>query len=370
MTTKLAVTSLLLVVAAASIAGDNATYVSQSVPSSMQAGGRYRVTETFQNSGTTSWTETGGVGSYRLGSRNPDNNTIWGWDNRAKLAPGESVVPGASKTFGFEVTAPSQPGNYNFQWSMVHEGIGSGWFGSKSPNVVVTVTQPAGLSLDIISRNGRQIGLRQFTYQGQPFLTGGGIYLICSRDGGADNPQTNFGSEQSNDGVTMSNGAGQTGPSFRMSFERTSTATFRVSADIGPVSQTIFLPNLAIDFDKSVITSWAFDGTSYREGGCNDYRTRQGSTGTFAGIRSPCPLIVNGKLIGYVGVVATGTSPNWWQVSGSGGSVKVVVNKATARNLTFPGFTRHPYTYNIGFGFSRLDPGQSAHLDGTIQVTR
>lgn len=359
----------ILFVAVSAHGGNNAACLSQSVPTTMEAGTRRQIRIVMKNTGTTTWNENGGVGSFRLGSQNPGNNQVWRVDNRIKLLPGESVRPNAIKTFTFDVIAPTSAGRYNFQWQMVHEGV-SHWFGSKTPNLAITVTQPRGVSLDLMSRNGRQLGLRQMTYQGRRLLTGGGMYLICSRDGGADNPRTNFGSEQSRDGYTMGNDAGQVGPPFRLSFERTSPTTIRFSADIGPVNQTVYEANLAMDFDKALFALWEFDGTSSKEGGCNNYRLRQGNSGTFASIRSPCPLVVDRVLVGYVGIVAPGTSPAWWKVNGSGGNVKVTVNKATARNLRSSSFTRHPYTHNIGFGFGQLSRGQSAHLDGTIEVSR
>jgi RHS repeat-associated protein len=52
-----------------------------------------------------------------------------------------SVGPGGQANFSFQITAPSTPGSYNFQWRMVQENVQ--WFGPFTPNVVVTVTAPA-----------------------------------------------------------------------------------------------------------------------------------------------------------------------------------------------------------------------------------
>ena len=111
---------------------DNATFISQSVPTSMTAGLSYNVSVTMRNSGTTTWTSD----VYKLGSQNPQDNTTWG-TSRVYLPAGTTVPPGSDYTFNFTVTAPSTAGNYNFQWQMVHEGVQ--WFGDLTPNVVVSV---------------------------------------------------------------------------------------------------------------------------------------------------------------------------------------------------------------------------------------
>ena len=112
---------------------NDAAYVSQSVPSPMCTGKSYSVSVTMRNTGTTTWTA---AGNYRLGSQNPQDNTIWG-TGRVFLSGSDSIGPGASKTFAFTVTAPSTPGTYNFQWRMVQDGVE--WFGGYTPNVAVTV---------------------------------------------------------------------------------------------------------------------------------------------------------------------------------------------------------------------------------------
>jgi RHS repeat-associated protein len=110
---------------------NDAQFVAQNVPTSMNPGQTYPVSVTFQNTGTTTWTTANG---YRLGSQNPQDNTTWGL-SRVDLP--NSVAPGASVTINFNVTAPAASGPHNFQWGMVHGA--SEWFGSSTANVVVTV---------------------------------------------------------------------------------------------------------------------------------------------------------------------------------------------------------------------------------------
>jgi hypothetical protein len=111
----------------------NASFLSQSAPSSMTAGQVYPVSVTVQNTGTTTWTA---AAKFRLGTLNPPDNTTWGF-NRVLLPNGVSVTPGSTYTFNFNVTAPITPGTYNLQWKMLQEGVA--WFGGQSSNLTTTV---------------------------------------------------------------------------------------------------------------------------------------------------------------------------------------------------------------------------------------
>lgn len=118
-------------------AGNDAAFVSQSVPTSMIAGQQYAVSITMLNLGTTTWPANA---DYKLGSQNPQDNTTWGL-NRVVVT--SSTAPNSEVTFNFTVTAPATPGNYNFQWRMLREGVLQ-WFGALTTNVSVSVTSPAG----------------------------------------------------------------------------------------------------------------------------------------------------------------------------------------------------------------------------------
>src|SRR5207249_1025197 len=112
---------------------NDASFVSQSVPSVMTPGQTYAVSVTMQNTGGTTWSA---GAAYRLGSQNPQDNTTWG-TSRVSLPGGSSVAPGANVTFSFNVTAPATAGTYNFQWRMVQDGVE--WFGALSANAAVRV---------------------------------------------------------------------------------------------------------------------------------------------------------------------------------------------------------------------------------------
>jgi hypothetical protein len=121
---------------------DGASFVSQSVQTSMRTNQSYSASVTMYNSGTTTWTSD----TYRLSSQNPQNNTLWTGSPRIYLPAGTTVPPGSSYTFYFTVTAPASVGSYNFQWRMVNES--AGWFGDYTPNLVINVTSGPTCSVD------------------------------------------------------------------------------------------------------------------------------------------------------------------------------------------------------------------------------
>ena len=110
---------------------NQAAFVGQGVPRIMVSFESYEVSITMRNTGNTTWTA--GT-NYRLGSQNPQDNTRWGL---ARVELPHSVPPGGEVTFTFTVTPPRTIGNYNFQWRMVQDGVE--WFGSYTPNVVISV---------------------------------------------------------------------------------------------------------------------------------------------------------------------------------------------------------------------------------------
>ncbi|HOI97844.1 MAG TPA: NBR1-Ig-like domain-containing protein, partial [Candidatus Pacearchaeota archaeon] len=81
-------------------------FVSQTVPQTMTAGQTYQASIIMKNTGKTAWVE---ADKFRLGSQNPQDNWIWR-EGRVHLAVGESIAPGQTKTFNFDVKAPATPG--------------------------------------------------------------------------------------------------------------------------------------------------------------------------------------------------------------------------------------------------------------------
>ncbi len=109
---------------------NDAAFVSQSVPATMNAGQKYTVSVTMRNTGGTTWSETA---HHRLAIQIPGDP----FTHRRLLPAGVTVAPGAQYTFSWQVTAPATAGTYTFQWRMVEELVE--WFGPFTPSTPVTV---------------------------------------------------------------------------------------------------------------------------------------------------------------------------------------------------------------------------------------
>ncbi|KFE61989.1 trypsin-like serine protease [Hyalangium minutum] len=113
-----------------------ATFVSQSVPTEVQAGQPFTVSITLRNSGAAAWTSDR---EYRLGSQSPQDNNSWGAGGRVGLDLYDLIAPGGTKTFQFTAVAPNldYTSTIAFQWRMLRENVE--WFGDYTPQVFITV---------------------------------------------------------------------------------------------------------------------------------------------------------------------------------------------------------------------------------------
>jgi hypothetical protein len=114
---------------------NDSRFIIQNAPVTMVAGGRYNVSVTFRNMGSSTWTAANG---YKLVSQAPLNNTTWGMNEVPFPSSVASVAPGADVTFSFTVTAPATPGRYRFDWRVTQ---GTAGFGSFTPGLEISVTQ-------------------------------------------------------------------------------------------------------------------------------------------------------------------------------------------------------------------------------------
>ena len=117
----------------ATVNKSKSSFVNQQVSKIMTPGSQQTVEVTFKNSGETAWTR---EQLFNLGSMAPQDNQTWGFQ-RVQLEPGEVINPGDTKTFKFAITAPTQPGTYNFRWMMVQDKVA--WFGDKSKFTTIRV---------------------------------------------------------------------------------------------------------------------------------------------------------------------------------------------------------------------------------------
>ena len=107
-------------------------FVSQSVPKTLLVPGEtMNVSVTMRNLGPSTWTA---GQQFRLGAIGT------GWEGARAYLPGD-VAPNTDVTFNFTITAPSTPGNYNFRWQMVQEGVQ--FFGDATTNIPITVLTPS-----------------------------------------------------------------------------------------------------------------------------------------------------------------------------------------------------------------------------------
>ena len=111
---------------------NNAQFVSQTSAVTVKKASTFFVTIRLKNTGTATWLANG---AHKLGSQNPADNTTWGL-SRALL--GTQTAPGGTASFTFIARAPATAGSYNLQWQMLQEGVG--FFGDKSTNLAITVT--------------------------------------------------------------------------------------------------------------------------------------------------------------------------------------------------------------------------------------
>lgn len=123
---------------------NNSQFITQTIPSTMEAGKQYAVSITMSNTGDTTWSE---VGTYHLGfvkpsdplSPSPDDPV---WASGGRLLITGKVAPGAQYTFIGTVTAPAKPGTYGMQLRMVQESLQ--WFGAVTNPASINVTPTQG----------------------------------------------------------------------------------------------------------------------------------------------------------------------------------------------------------------------------------
>jgi len=97
---------------------DNSEFKAQDVPTIMGPGVTTSVSITMENAGVTSWTNTD---TFKI--VDVTESALWGI-NEIELGPGETIAPGESKIFTFDITAPAAEGVYKFQWQMTRDSVG------------------------------------------------------------------------------------------------------------------------------------------------------------------------------------------------------------------------------------------------------
>ena len=156
-----------------------ADYINQKVPTTMLPGQTVQVMIGMKNVGTDSWTSGQNI---KLGAQG--DSMIWGI-NRIPIT--SDVMPDGQVGFIFNITAPSVPGTYNFQWRMLQEGVQR--FGDVTPNVAITVLAPSNQA-QFISQSVKSLmtaseySTVSITYKnvGNTTWTAGSLYRLGSQN--------------------------------------------------------------------------------------------------------------------------------------------------------------------------------------------
>ena len=105
---------------------ENAEFIAQEVPTIASPSISIPVSITMKNTGTGNWTK---AADYRLAFDSAVGPNNWGTDE-IELNLEDTVAPGDSILFSFEVNTPAQDGVYKFQWRILHSG--DDWIGEPS----------------------------------------------------------------------------------------------------------------------------------------------------------------------------------------------------------------------------------------------
>jgi len=105
---------------------DDAEFVGQSPPPTVQAEQQFSIYFEVRNIGNTTWRDSDGYGLENI-----NDQPIGAWP-RQEI--GGDVPPGATKRWDIQMTAPSSPGVYRTQWMLNH------WGNTFGPNMFIDVT--------------------------------------------------------------------------------------------------------------------------------------------------------------------------------------------------------------------------------------
>ncbi|MCC6934741.1 MAG: hypothetical protein IT406_03600 [Candidatus Yanofskybacteria bacterium] len=124
---------------------NDALCTGHTIPTTMTVGQTVPASVTFQNTGTSTWTQ--------LTPANYDVS-LWPWPPTApSLLPQTSdlsmasVAPGQSMTIPLSITAPAAPGSYAGQYRLLEQNVG--WFGSACGSATITVAPAPTLSVSL-----------------------------------------------------------------------------------------------------------------------------------------------------------------------------------------------------------------------------
>ncbi len=118
------------------------------IPASMLKGQTYQLTVTMKNDGSTAWAA---ADSYALVAVSPQGTNRWGVSQVAM--PVSSVASNGTVTFIFNVTAPTEPGQYPCHWQMARSGVTFGEIATGAAKVRVFDESAWGQNYPAVSGN-------------------------------------------------------------------------------------------------------------------------------------------------------------------------------------------------------------------------
>ncbi len=122
----------------------NAAVVTNTIPSTMVAGTTYRVSVTFRNTGSATWTNAGGYRLKAVGGSDPFTTTT-----SYALASTDAIKYYKTKAFTISMKAPATAGTYTTDWRMYRGTTAFGATFKKSVKVIplvltsIAITKPA-----------------------------------------------------------------------------------------------------------------------------------------------------------------------------------------------------------------------------------
>jgi hypothetical protein len=147
------------------VAQDAAELVSVDLPTELTCATTYSASIEMRNTGLATWTRAGG---YKLGT--VDDSDPFYNDTRVWLDEGDSVAPGQTHTFEFELSAPNSATVYTTDWQMVHEAVA--WFGDTTSESI-DVTCSATTWCDPLTGSSATSGFADKTVNGGNFSAAG-----------------------------------------------------------------------------------------------------------------------------------------------------------------------------------------------------
>lgn len=131
-------------IAAAATLPYNSVVAANTIPSTMIAGTTYRVSITFRNSGSATWTNAAGYRLKAVGGTDPFASAT-----SYTLAASDAIKTNMTKAFTISMTAPATAGTYTTDWRMYRSATAFGATFTKSVKVIplvltsIAITRPA-----------------------------------------------------------------------------------------------------------------------------------------------------------------------------------------------------------------------------------